>query len=77
MRRYKDWLRQAKADLKAAEDSLRARHYEWACFQAQQSAEKSAKAIAEKKGRKRFGHSISFILKDFAPKEDNKHGQSS
>lgn len=52
MRRYKDWLRQAKADLKAAEDSLKAEHYEWACFQAQQSAEKSAKAIAEKREKK-------------------------
>jgi len=66
MRRYVDWLRQAEADLRAAESSVSAGHYEWACFQMQQSAEKAAKALAEKKGRKILGHSVSFILRDLA-----------
>lgn len=39
------WLRQAEADLQAAQDSLIAAHYEWACFQAQQSGEKALKAF--------------------------------
>ena len=39
------WLKQAEADLQAAWDSYRARHYEWSCFQAQQSGEKVLKGI--------------------------------
>ncbi|RLD16597.1 MAG: DNA-binding protein [Caldiserica bacterium] len=39
------WLRQSEADLKAARDSYNAGNFEWACFQAQQSAEKSLKAF--------------------------------
>jgi HEPN domain-containing protein len=65
MRRYKDWLKQAKADLEVARDSLKAKHYEGACFQAQQSTEKATKALAEKKGQKKFRHSISYILKKY------------
>ena len=44
------WLRQAEADLHAAEDSLTTCHYEWACFQAQQSAEKALKAFLHERG---------------------------
>ena len=40
----KRWLRQSEADLKAAKDSLKDSNFEWSCFQAQQSAEKSLKA---------------------------------
>jgi len=39
------WLKQAEADPQAAWDSYRARHYEWSCFQAQQSGEKALKGI--------------------------------
>lgn len=39
------WFRQAEADLQAAEDSLNNSHFEWACFQAQQAAEKALKAF--------------------------------
>ena len=35
------WVRQARYDLKAARDSLKAGNFEWACFQAQQGAEKA------------------------------------
>ncbi len=41
----KRWLTQAKRDLKAAKDSARNENYEWACFQAQQAAEKTVKAL--------------------------------
>lgn len=44
------WLLQAEADLSAARDSERSAHYEWACFQAQQSAEKAVKALLYKEG---------------------------
>ncbi|MFA4957150.1 MAG: HEPN domain-containing protein [Candidatus Methanoperedens sp.] len=41
MRRHEDWLKQADSDMCAAEDSASSNHYEWACFQAQQAAEKA------------------------------------
>lgn len=44
------WLRQAEADLQAARDSLKDGHYEWSCFQAQQSGEKALKAYLYEKG---------------------------
>ena len=44
-------LRQAEGDLQAARDSLRAEHFNWACFQAQQSVEKAIKALLYLEGR--------------------------
>lgn len=63
MRRYRDWLRQAEADLKAARDSLKTKHCEWACFQAQQAAEKAAKALLESHGQAIRGHSVLMLVK--------------
>ncbi|OGF54055.1 MAG: hypothetical protein A2Z21_04445 [Candidatus Fraserbacteria bacterium RBG_16_55_9] len=40
--RARDWLNQALRDLEQAEDSRRAGRHEWACFAAQQAAEKGA-----------------------------------
>lgn len=39
-----DWFEEAKADLKHAEKSLEIGDYSWACFAAQQAAEKALKA---------------------------------
>ena len=59
------WLRQAEADLQAARDSARAGHFEWACFQAQQSAEKALKALLYQKGRtSAISHSIADLLEE-------------
>lgn len=41
----RNWFLQAKADLSAADDSGKSGHYEWACFQGQQAAEKALKAL--------------------------------
>jgi len=41
----KRWIEQAEHDLKAAKDSSNAGNFGWAAFQAQQTAEKSLKAI--------------------------------
>jgi HEPN domain-containing protein len=38
--RQQDWFNQAVRDLEQAEDSRRADRHEWACFAAQQAAEK-------------------------------------
>lgn len=42
--RATDWLRQAMRDLEQAQDCQRATRHEWACFIAQQAAEKAVKA---------------------------------
>lgn len=47
----KRWIQQAEADLAAAQDSLKTQHFEWACFQAQQAAEKALKAFLYARGR--------------------------
>ncbi len=41
-----DWLEEARADLRHAENSIEVGDYNWACFAAQQAAEKALKALA-------------------------------
>lgn len=62
MRRHEDWLKQAYSDLSAAEDSAGSGHFEWACFQAQQAAEKALKALIISKGGESRIHSINYLL---------------
>jgi HEPN domain-containing protein len=63
-RRTEDWLRQAEKDLRHAENSLQSGDYEWACFAAQQSAEKALKALYQSLGKDAFGHSVLRLLRD-------------
>ena len=59
------WLGQAEKDLESAQDSSKARHYEWACFQSQQAAEKALKAFLYSKGlRAILTHSIRELVLD-------------
>jgi HEPN domain-containing protein len=67
--RYLDWFRQAEADLAAARDSLAAGHFEWACFTAQQAAEKAVKALFLHRGMDAWGHTITPLLGN-PPAED-------
>ena len=58
------WLKQAEKDLASAGNSLESSDYEWACFQAQQSAEKALKSVLYSKGfRKIITHSIYELIK--------------
>jgi HEPN domain-containing protein len=43
--RFNVWLSQAQYDLDAAQHSLQTGFYEWACFQAEQAAEKALKSV--------------------------------
>ena len=65
------WYGQARFDLEAARDSAAAGHYEWACFQAQQAAEKALKAVLLRQGKRQFlSHSVHDLLEEvqkFAP----------
>jgi len=63
MRRAPDWLRQAQLDLAAARDVAAKGHYEWACFAAQQAAEKGVKALHESMGTEAWGHSVVELLR--------------
>jgi len=46
----------------AAGDSLRLGHYEWSSFQAQQAAEKAAKALLRFYNHEARGHSVLHLL---------------
>ena len=66
------WLRQAEKDLESARDSSEAGHYEWACFQSQQAAEKALKAFLYSKGlRAVLTHSIRELIVDCAKYESD------
>lgn len=58
------WLAQADADLRAAEISASGESYEWACFQAQQSAEKALKALWLADGHDPWGHSLLRLVRE-------------
>lgn len=62
MRRQEDWLRQADRDLAHARRALEAGDYEWACFAAQQAAEKAVKGLLQHLGIDAWGHSVAFLL---------------
>jgi HEPN domain-containing protein len=61
-RRHQDWLRQAQRDLDAAQNSLATRNYERAAFQAQQTAEKSPKALLQFFNWEERHHSVVQLL---------------
>jgi len=60
--RDQDWLRQAKRDLEQARDSARAGRHEWACFAAQQAAEKAVKALHLNRAEEAWGHVVAKLL---------------
>jgi len=63
MRAY-DWFNQALRDIEQAEDSRKAGRHEWACFAAQQAAEKAVKALHLYMHQEAWGHVIAKLLKE-------------
>lgn len=60
---WQRWLRQAGLDLAASQDNMTSGHNEWACFCAQQSAEKALKAALYKQGLTSYiTHSVTNLL---------------
>lgn len=59
-----DWFRQAKRDLEQAQSSAREERHEWACFAAQQAAEKAVKALHLAHSQEAFGHVIARLLRE-------------
>lgn len=60
--RSADWLRQAEADLALGKHARHHGHYEWACFAAQQAAEKAAKAVHPAADQTEARHSVAELL---------------
>lgn len=59
-----DWLRQSDRDLDQARDSRDAERHEWACFAAQQAAEKACKALHLNCGQEARGHVVARLLEE-------------
>lgn len=64
MNRAKDWLAQAERDLVQARSSAAEGRHEWACFAAQQAAEKAVKALHLALGQEAWGHVVARLLRD-------------
>ncbi|WP_457601035.1 HEPN domain-containing protein [Hydrogenivirga sp.] len=62
--RAHDWLRQAEEDLNHARLSLENEDYEWACFAAQQAAEKAVKALHLHLGQEAWEYVIAKLLRE-------------
>ena len=62
--RTKDWFRQAEKDVRHAKTAIGAGDFEWACFAAQQAAEKAVKALYQSMHVDVIGHSVSRMLQD-------------
>lgn len=62
MERSGDWIDQARGDLQHAQNDLQDGFYDWACFSAQQAAEKAVKAVFKRYRMEAWGHSIVDLL---------------
>jgi HEPN domain-containing protein len=62
--RARDWLKQALRDLEQALDSRQAGRHEWACFAAEQAAEKAVKALHLHLGQEAWGHVVAKLLRE-------------
>jgi HEPN domain-containing protein len=65
--RAADWFRQAEADLRHSGNALRDGDHEWACFAAQQAAEKAAQAAHGALGQEAWGHVVTELLDALRP----------
>ena len=63
-----DWFSQAQRDMEQAEDSRKNERHEWACFAAQQAAEKAIKALHLQIGQEASGHVVARLLSELPGK---------
>lgn len=70
--RSADWFRQADADLLLARHAQGGGAHDWACFAAQQAAEKALKAALMDRGAEAWGHTVTALLGLVAPDADEE-----
>lgn len=73
MDRSQDWLYEAQGDLEHARSDQERGYYNWACFSAQQAAEKAIKAVFQKLGAEAWGHSIADLLRELSNQHSVPH----
>lgn len=66
--RSRDWLEQALNDLRHARRDMEGEFYDWACFSAQQAAEKAVRAVFQAIGAEAWGHSVAGLLEELGDK---------
>ncbi len=71
--RARDWFEQALRDLDHAAESREKGRHEWACFAAQQAAEKAVEALHLKHGQEAWGHVIARLIRELPP--EIRYGQ--
>lgn len=64
MNRANDWFAQADHDLQHAIWTKSEGRHDWACFAAQQSAEKAVKALHLHLGQEAWGHVVARLLQE-------------
>jgi HEPN domain-containing protein len=57
---------EAEGDLEHAKNDMEGGFYNWACFSAQQSAEKAIKAVFQKMRAEAWGHSVVDLLEELS-----------
>lgn len=62
--RARDWFAQAEKDLDHAASAQDTGSHEWACFAAQQAAEKAVKALHLHCGQEAWGHVVARLLRE-------------
>jgi len=62
--RARDWFAQAEYDIQLAETAQNAGSHEWACFAAQQSAEKAVKGLHLFLGQEAWGHVVAQLMRE-------------
>jgi HEPN domain-containing protein len=67
-----DWFAQSQRDLEQARSSQAENRHEWACFAAQQAAEKAVQALHLFLGQEAWGHVISRLLSELPTGASNE-----
>jgi HEPN domain-containing protein len=62
--RARDWFAQADRDLAHARAARDDGTHEWACFAAQQAAEKAVKALHLHVGQEAWGHAVARLIEE-------------
>jgi HEPN domain-containing protein len=60
---------QARGDPQHARSDVQGAFYDWACFSAQQAAEKAVKALFQSMGAVVWGHSVADLLEELAQRQ--------